>query len=192
MIRKSVLILTTAAVMAAPVIATASPDEDQYLYAKVVDVQTLYRYETVRIPHQECYTTTAQREVERVDYGYDRGRSRSNSGFSTIAGGVIGGVIGRQFGKGDGRDAMTVVGTLVGAAVGHNAAHRREVSRPRYTVVRSYPVERCETRYTTEERRTADGYEVTYRFAGRDYTTQTYEHPGEHIRIRVAVTPVEA
>lgn len=192
MIRKTVIILTTAAAMAVPGIASASHDDDQYQYARVVDVEDLYRYETIQIPHRECYTTTAHREVRRNDYRHDRGRRHSGSGFSTVAGGVIGGVIGHQFGKGNGRDAMTIVGTLIGAAVGHNAGHRREDVRPSYTVVRSYPVERCETRYTTEQRRVADGYRVTYRFAGRDYTTQTYDHPGEEIRIRVAVTPVEA
>jgi len=192
MIRKTVIILTTAAAMAVPVIASASHSEGEYQYAKVVDVENLYRYETVQIPHRECYTTTAHREVRRDDYRHDRGRRYSGSGFSTVAGGVIGGVIGHQFGKGNGRDAMTIAGTLIGAAVGHNASHRREQVRPSYTVVRSYPVERCETRYTTEERRVADGYQVTYRFAGREYSTQTYEHPGKEIRVRVAVTPVEA
>ena len=33
---------------------------------------------------------------------------------------------------------------------------------------------------------------VTYRFAGREYTTETREHPGDRIRVRVNVTPVEA
>ncbi|MGI9265678.1 MAG: glycine zipper 2TM domain-containing protein, partial [Gammaproteobacteria bacterium] len=116
MIRKTVIILTTAAAMAAPVIASASNSKGEYQYAKVVDVQNLYRYETVEIPHRECYTTTAHREVRREDFRHDRDRRRSGSGFSTVAGGVIGGVIGHQFGKGNGRDAMTVVGTLIGAA----------------------------------------------------------------------------
>lgn len=191
MIRKTVIILTTAAVMATPAIASAAHDDEQVQYARVVDVQTLYRYETVRTPHEECYTTTAYREEPRHSYRHGYGR-KSGVTFSTVAGGVIGGVIGRQFGKGNGRDAMTIVGSVVGAAVGHNAGQERRASRTRHTVVRSYPVRECKTRYTTEERKELDGYLVTYQFAGREYTTQTYEHPGERIRIRVAVTPVEA
>ena len=53
-------------------------------------------------------------------------------------------------------------------------------------------MERCETRYTTREEREPDGYRVTYRYAGREYTTRTEQHPGKRIRVRVEVTPANA
>jgi uncharacterized protein YcfJ len=51
------------------------------------------------------------------------------------------------------------------------------------------PVERCETWYETEERRTVKAYRVTYRYAGRTYKTRTRHHPGDRIRVHVSVTP---
>lgn len=187
MMRKTLIVLTTAAALALPSMAAASHNKAQFRYAKVVDVRTLYRTETVQIPHRECYTRT---EYERVPQR--RVSRRYGSAFPTVAGGVIGGVIGRQFGSGNGRDAMTVIGSLVGAAVGHNASQRRHEEEVRYTTVRSRPVEHCEVWYETEEHRAVDGYLVTYRFAGRTYTTRTDDHPGKRIRIRVNVTPVAA
>ena len=83
---------------------------------------------------------------------------------------------------------MTVVGTLVGAAIGHSASHR-SAERVRYAGGRSRPVERCETWYETETRRTIDVYRVTYRYAGRHYQTETTRRPGKRIRVHVNVTP---
>lgn len=185
MIRKA-LVLTTA--MAAACLPTlASADHDGYQYAKVVDVEPVYRYVQVQIPERECWTEIHYESVPT------RHARRSGSAVPTIAGGVIGGVIGRQFGSGDGRDAMTVLGTLVGAAVGHQASHsRRNHYDYGYRDVRERPVERCSTHYVTEERRDLDGYRVTYRYAGRVYTTRTAEHPGDRIRVRVQVTPASA
>lgn len=185
MIRKTLVL--TAAMAAACLPALALADHDGYQYAKVVDVEPVYRYVQVQIPERECRTEI---HYESVPHRHTR---RSGSAMPTIAGGVIGGVIGRQFGSGDGRDAMTVLGTLVGAAVGHQASHRRhdEYSYG-YRGVRERPVERCTTHYVTEERRDLDGYLVTYRYAGRVYTTRTAEHPGKRIRVRVQVTPASA
>ena len=178
---KSLIILTTAIALTLPSIAAAG--DGRYRYAKVVDVQPVYGYQTVQIPHRECSTHT---EYRRTSYRHDR--KRSGSAMPTIAGGVIGGVIGRQFGSGDGRDAMTVVGTLVGAAIGHSASHRQD-HRVRYAGGQSRPVERCETWYETEKQRTVDAYRVTYRYAGRHYQTETTRHPGKRIRVHVDVTP---
>jgi uncharacterized protein YcfJ len=176
---KTLVVLLTAAALALPSLAAAG--EGRYRYAKVVDVEPLYRYETVQIPHRECWTRTDYRETS---YYRDR---RGGTALPTLAGGVIGGVIGRQFGSGDGRDAMTVVGSIVGAAIGHSAGQRRHEDR--YVEYRDAPVERCETWYETEERRTVEAYRVTYRYAGRLYHTRMAHHPGERIRVHVDVTP---
>ena len=179
--RKTLVIFVIAAAMALPSIAAA--DEGRYRYARVVDVEPLYRYETVQTPHEECWTRTTYRtERQRRD------RRQGGSALPTIAGGVIGGVIGRQFGSGDGRDAMTVVGTLVGAAIGHSSSQHRS-NGYRHSSSRSAPVERCETWYETEERQTVKAYRVTYRYAGRTYKTRTRHHPGDRIRVHVNVTP---
>jgi uncharacterized protein YcfJ len=178
---KTLVVLMAAAALALPSLASAG--DGRYRYAKVVDVQPLYRYETVQIPQRECWTRTEYRETT-----YRRGRSNGSRALPTIAGGVIGGVIGRQFGSGDGRDAMTVVGTLVGAAIGHSSAQRR-YEDGRYVETHRTPVERCETWYETEERRTVEAYRVTYRYAGRLYHTRMQHHPGKRIRVHVDITP---
>lgn len=186
MIRKTIVFMVTmAAVTLSP---AAMAGHGGYQYAKVVDVEPVYRYVTIQVPEEECWTEVRYETVERPR------RRDSRSVMPTIAGGVIGGVVGRQFGSGDGRDAMTVLGTLIGASIGHQASHRRysEYDDYRHTRVRSHPVERCETHYSTREERELDGYRVTYRYAGREYTTRTQEHPGKRIRVRVDVTPAIA
>ena len=35
------------------------------------------------------------------------------------------------------------------------------------------------------------GYRVEYRYEGQTFTTRTIEHPGEFIRVRVNVDPVD-
>lgn len=178
---KTLVVLMTAAALVLPSLAAAG--DGHVRYAKVIDVEPVYRYETVQIPQRECWTRTEYREsVHRP------ARRNGGTALPTIAGGVIGGVIGRQFGSGDGRDAMTVVGTLVGAAIGHSSAHRRDDGY-RYVETSRAPVERCETWYETEERRTVQAYRVTYRYAGRVYHTRMRHHPGKRIRVHVDVTP---
>jgi uncharacterized protein YcfJ len=186
MIRKTIVFVVTMAAIALSPAALAG--HDGYRYAKVVDVEPVYRYVTVRIPEEECWTEVRYETVQRPR------RRQSGSVVPTIAGGVIGGVVGRQFGSGNGRDAMTVLGTLIGASIGHEAGHRGHHDYDDYghTRVRSHPIERCETHYSTREERELDGYRVTYRFAGREYTTRTQEHPGKRIRVRVDVTPAIA
>lgn len=186
MIRKTLVLTAALAASFAPALALA--DHDGYQYAKVVDVEPVYSYVQVQVPERECWTEIRYESIPH------RPSRRSGSAVPTIAGGVIGGVIGRQFGSGNGRDAMTVLGTLVGAAVGHQASHRTRDTYDDYGYrrVREHPVERCTTHYITEERRDLDGYLVTYRYAGRTYTTRTREHPGKRIRVRVDVTPASA
>lgn len=185
MIRKTLVLMTAAAAVALPSMALAG--HDGYQYAKVVDVEPVYRYVSYQVPQRECWT--------EVEYEPEpRYRHRTSSTLPTIAGGVVGGVVGRQFGSGRGRDAMTVIGTLIGAAVAHDASHRNSVRHAGYTSgrARGYEVERCETRYVTQEDKEIDGYHVTYRYAGREYITRTQEHPGKRIRVRVDVTPAVA
>lgn len=190
--RRFAMVLTTAAVLALPSLALAGHDSTRY--AKVVDVDPIYSYVSVQVPQRECWTDVEYEQVPVYRRGSgDDGHRHGGSAFPTVAGGLVGGVIGRQFGSGKGRDAMTVVGTLVGAAIGHQSSHREQYRNPRYTRAGyrtvSHPVERCDVRYITEQRRELEGYRVTYRYAGRSYTTRTQTHPGTRIRVQVEVTP---
>ncbi len=150
-------------------------------YARVVDVQPVYRTVRVQTPHRECW--------DEVVYE-DRSRRRNGNAPAAIAGGIIGGVVGHQFGSGRGNDAMTVLGTLVGSAIARDvAAERTRGDHHGYQEART--VQRCETRTQVSSEQRVDGYKVTYEYDGRHYVTRTREHPGEQVAVQVTVTPYE-
>ena len=142
--------------------------------ARVIEARPLY--ETVEIAHPvtECWT-------ERVT----RNDHRHGAYIAPIAGGIVGGVVGNQFGRGRGKTALTVAGALLGASMGHdyNTSHYR--GRPTVENVRH-----CETVDRYEQEQQLVGYRVKYRYEGQTYYTQTTEHPGKHIPVRVKVSPV--
>src|SRR5687767_14832755 len=88
----------------------------EYDYARVVDVDPIYRQVRVSVPRRECWNET---RYEEVRYSRDR-RSEHRAAGPMILGGVIGAAIGNQIGSGDGRRAATVAGAIIGSAVGHD------------------------------------------------------------------------
>lgn len=156
--------------------ALADHDRDGYFdEAKVISA--VPQVERVNEPRQECRT-----EYVRESYSVREDRSPTGS----IIGGIAGGLLGSTIGRGNGRVAAAAVGAGVGAVVGDRmSANQRDSygSRER-------PVERCVTvdNWHTVER----GYLVTYRYNGRDYDTVTNQHPGQSIRVRVAVMPADS
>ena len=143
-------------------------DRPDYDWARVVDVDPIVDRGRHPVSREVCYE-------EPVRYRRD-GRSVA----PTIAGAVIGGVLGSQVGSGSGRDAATVAGALIGGSIGHN--------RSRYD---RYPTEyrgvetRCRVETAYRGGRRVIGYDVTYRYNGRLYHTQTDTHPGRRIRVAV-------
>jgi len=142
--------------------------------AKVIEAQPLYETVEVAQPVTECWT-------ERVT----RNHHRRGDYVAPIAGGILGGVLGHQFGRGSGKTALTVAGTLLGASLGQE--HNRSYHRQRPTVDH---VRRCETVNRYEQEQQLTGYRVKYRYEGQTYYTQTTDHPGKFIPVRVRVTPV--
>jgi uncharacterized protein YcfJ len=138
--------------------------------ARVTHVEPIYRTMTVTRPERECWD-----EPRRHHSGHQ-------SYTSTIAGGLIGGVIGNQFGGGSGNTAMTIAGTLLGGSVGRDMGNR-------YRDVDYGYREQCQVvdRHYREQR--IDGYEVSYRYHGRMYTTVMDHHPGKFIPVDVHVEP---
>lgn len=98
------------------------------------------------------------------------------SGAGSLLGAVAGGVIGNQIGHGNGRAAATIVGTLGGALLGNSI----ETSNSR----RVQNVSQCNTQVTYENRTVA--YNVTYEYAGRQFTTQMAQDPGPTILLQVS------
>ncbi|MDN3516271.1 glycine zipper 2TM domain-containing protein [Aquisalimonas lutea] len=144
-------------------------------YARVVEVQPVYREVRVSQPRRECHD-------ERVVHRHREGPGEAGS---AIIGGIVGGIIGHQIGDGRGRDAATAIGAVAGTAAGSHFARSRgrTVERTGYETV-------CRTVDEVHYEERVDGYDVTYRYDGREYTTRMNEDPGRHIRVRVGVDPV--
>jgi uncharacterized protein YcfJ len=135
--------------------------------ARVVDVEPLVRHVTVNRPREECWDEIVREPVRR--YGV---------AGQTAAGSVVGAAIGRQFGSGNDRDVLTVLGAVAGGAVARQRALRNGAGG-----VRDVAVQRCEVVNDRVTEQIVDGYLVTYRLDGRNYTMQTDRHPGDWVQL---------
>lgn len=172
MSHKSLSLPLIAGLIAAGLAPSALADKRHYDYAQVVASSPVY--ERINSPRQECWS-------ERV--GNETGRERSYAG--AVIGGIAGGILGNQVGGGSGKAVATAVGAATGAIVGDNIdndGHARSGSRPAYA-------ERCRSVDNWERRLT--GYDVTYRYHGREYTTFMARDPGNKIRVSVRVDPLD-
>lgn len=167
-----------------PGLASAGPGGGvQYDTARVLNVDPVVRYVTVKTPYQECW--------DEEQYT-DRSPRRASPGGSALAGGLIGGVIGNQFGDGDGNIYATVAGALIGSSIGRSKAEQQNAAS-RYSEREVYTVQRCSTKYNYEQQERIDGYDVRYEYRGQTYTTRMSQAPaGDRIKVRVAVTPVSS
>lgn len=177
-ILKPLYLATALTLVSATAMAGDRYDDDDYRYykkgdrdrARVTHVEPLYRTVTVTTPERECWE-----EPRRYQHGH-----KSYTG--TIAGGIIGGVLGNQFGGGSGNTAMTIAGTLLGGSVGRDMSNRHQ------NVDYGYE-EHCRVVERQRREQRIDGYEVTYRYHGRTYTTLMDHHPGKFIPVDVHVEP---
>jgi uncharacterized protein YcfJ len=162
--------------------------------------------ERVATPRRDCTTeqVTAYEErrtprVERQEV-IERREETKSTGAGTVLGAIIGGVVGHQFGNSSGgRDRGTAVGAVLGGVIGNNIENEpnrdsgsyRTATRQGYDVERvpvSRDVQRCNT--VSEYREVVRGYDVKFRYNGRDYTTRMDQDPGTTIAVNVAVRPV--
>jgi uncharacterized protein YcfJ len=148
-----------------------------YEYARVVEVEP--RYQTVREPieREVCWDEQVREPV----------RGRRDTTTPTIVGAIIGGVIGNQFGDGNGRRAATVAGAALGGSIGRDAARQSRHRDDYYVVMR----ERCTIQRDYAERTIINGYRVGYEYRGNVHYTTLREHPGDRIRLRVSVSPID-
>ena len=150
---------------------------ERYDFARVIDVQPLYREVRVSQPVRECW--------DEPVYHTERGGHKSASGM--LAGGIIGGIIGHQIGKGRGNKVATAMGTLIGAQIGHDAVNGH--SRPHRETVVGYE-EHCRTRNQVSYEQVVDAYDVTYKYRGKIYHVEMPYDPGKRIKMRIQITPV--
>ena len=95
---------------------------------------------------------------------------KSGSVVAPILGGVIGGLLGHQVGQGSGQTAATIGGAVAGNVIGNRAS--------------SQPEQRCRTIESSRE--VVNGYDVVYRYNGRDVSVALPYNPGNTIKVGVA------
>ncbi|MBS0390966.1 MAG: glycine zipper 2TM domain-containing protein [Comamonadaceae bacterium] len=103
--------------------------------------------------------------------------ARPTTGAGAVLGAIAGGAAGNAIGGGSGRAAATALGVIGGAVLGNQV----ESGRPGYQ-----NVQRCGTETYYDNRLV--GYDVTYEYAGRRYTTRTQSDPGQWIPLSVQPT----
>jgi uncharacterized protein YcfJ len=99
-----------------------------------------------------------------------------NNVVAPIVGGVIGGLLGHQVGQGSGQTAATIVGATGGAVAGSAVANRSN-SQP--------APQQCRTVETSRE--VVNGYDVVYRYNGRDASVKLPYNPGNTLTVGIGV-----
>jgi len=181
---KNIMVTSLMAMFAVIPLAQANHDDyarntsdfDNFVVnAKVVSVTPIFKYVTTNTPIEHCY----RNRVINTDY-HDGNRSGR-----MLLGGLIGGVIGNNIGHGGGRKARAVVGALIGSQIGSRIADKHA-----YTEQHAGYQQRCNTQNVSETRKQVDGYNVSYKFRGRMFTTIMPYNPGHRIKLSVNVSPV--
>ena len=153
---------------------TSAPTSSYYVSAPVVNVSPITSERTVQHPVRQC-----TRETYREDHYYERRHRDENLFLPGLFGGIVGGLIGNQFGGGNGKKALTIAGALAGSSIARDAARNN----------RRQPREICHTSYQTEVVQSVTAYDVTYEYAGQLFEKRMTEHPGNSVRVRVALEP---
>ena len=160
-------------------------------YGRVIRAQP--RTEQIRQPREECrteYVQAPQQYSQQSQYGQQQ---RDPGG--AILGAIAGGILGNQVGGGSGRAAATAVGVLAGAVAGDRISNQdgrpMDQGRQGQYGQSQYPqeqaVRQCRMVDAYESRIT--GYDVTYDYRGRSYTSFMQRDPGDRVRLRVTVEP---
>ena len=144
-------------------------------YAPVVDTNPIYITVESSYPQEICHTeTVAERKAVRPNT------------TDTLVGGIIGGAVGHAVGSGkDNKKIGAVVGSVLGMSIASDKANRRQHNAP--VVYRN--IERCRTEQRVEREQVLKGYDVTYRYNGKDFTTFMKQPPGESIKLSITVNP---
>lgn len=148
-----------------------------YVSAPVVSVSPITTERTVNHPVRQC-----TRDPRHMDHHYESRRPQQNLFLPGLFGGIVGGLIGNQFGGGSGKKALTIAGALAGSSIARESARQNRRD--------SYPREVCHTAYETEVVRDISAYDVTYEYAGQLFDKRMSQHPGNSVRVRVALAPV--
>lgn len=124
--------------------------------------------QTVSTPQQQCEQVLVQRQAPVQD-------ERRVAG--TVLGAVAGGLLGNQVGGGSGKKVATVAGAAAGAYAGNQVQKNLQEGD-----VTSATETRCKTVQKRSQKQV--GYDVTYRFEGKEDTVRMSFKPGKYIPVR--------
>jgi uncharacterized protein YcfJ len=135
-------------------------------FAEVVGVVEVTK--TIETPREVCEDVQVRQQAPVKDPHRITG---------TVIGGVAGGVLGNQVGKGTGKTVATVAGAAGGAYVGNKVQEGMQKSDVVTTTKRS-----CKTVYDRTQK--VVGYDVTYRFEGKERVIRTTFKPGSTLPVK--------
>lgn len=165
-----------AAMLAASGAVQAGPGRGDGFTTRAKVLASTPVYETINEPRRECWIETVGQEPRAYGNGNNTG--------GAVLGAIAGGLLGSTVGKGDGKIAAAAVGAATGAVVGD----RWNGGGPRYEP-RPQQVERCRTH--DDFRQVISGYDVRYRFDGREYSTRLPYDPGKWLALNVSFSVAE-
>lgn len=169
----------SAVAVAAAAAAIATPWARAADYTEVAPVvASVPIYERINTPRQECVNENVTVQESRP----------AGSPLGAIVGGIAGGVIGHQIGSGRGNAVATGVGAVAGAVVGDRVDPNGGVLSGNANTTTSHDevVQHCRTVDSVQD--VIRGYDVTYRYNGRDTTIRMPYDPGPTVRVGVGVT----
>lgn len=176
---KKTIFTCFAFLLVSPIAAFANHDYT-YDYARVIEVNPIYRHTGYHGPQRRCSRDNHHR-YRKYDNHQRKYDSHHSSLVPTIVGAVIGGAIGDNLSHTrKGKNIGRVAGAVVGGVIAHEVSHENN-GRNEYT--------RCNSSTGHHHRKSyIDGYQVIYRYNGETFSTYSDVHPGRKIRVRIDVT----
>ena len=123
--------------------------------------------QTVSTPQEKCEQVVVQHQAPVQDEKRIAG---------TVLGGVAGGLLGSQIGGGSGKKVATVIGAAGGAYAGNQVQKGMQQRDTNSATER-----RCKTVNVRSEKLV--GYDVTYRYEGKEDTVRMSYNPGKQIPV---------
>jgi uncharacterized protein YcfJ len=187
-------------------------EDARYDYARVISVRPVVDgYRPYQTSSPRCYQRSDtyagsdgyrdgyyREDTYRDDRDRDDGYRGTSTGrtVATVLGGIVGAAVGSQVGGGSARYATAAVGSMVGGIAGQkvyeNSVRDRYPRGGTVTVCDPVPDDRYYDGRGDHYGTSGGGvnaYDVTYEYAGRQYTARTNYHPGDRIRVQVDVRP---
>lgn len=183
-IKNTALIMALGTSLSAVGLANANDyyDQDRIDYARVIHVSPITKTVEIANPVERCWDKRVAYQTPRQSSGY----VHRNEVFGALIGATVANQVAK---KSSNRKAATVAGAVIGTMIGNDIKKKKHGY---YNNQVSYKtVKHCETQQNVSYEETVVAYKVRYKYRGKEYTTRMNHHPGDRIKVRVSVTPVD-